>query len=247
MILSHRHRFIFIKGVKVAGTSIEIALSQLCGPDDIITPVTPIDERLRLGTPGEPRNYSIDRHLERDFLRAISRSPVEELAKVRAPRGTFANHMALSEVLRAVPEAAGYRLLFAERSPYEKVISQAHWRSHRGRYEIGRGLPEVPGAIADAVQQAIDDRAILNVRNIDRYRSPDGAIASAGWRYETLGASVAGFMAECGMTGIAIPHAKRGVESSQLDPAIVLRPAQVAYINREFEDEFRTFGYPTIE
>lgn len=41
MILSHRHRFIFIKTLKTAGTSIEVALARHCGPDDIVTPINP--------------------------------------------------------------------------------------------------------------------------------------------------------------------------------------------------------------
>ena len=39
MIVSHEHKFIFLKTRKTAGTSIELALRQLCGPDDIITPL----------------------------------------------------------------------------------------------------------------------------------------------------------------------------------------------------------------
>ena len=52
MIVSHEHKFIFLKTKKTAGTSIELALSQLCGPDDIITPLTQIDEALRAGGRG---------------------------------------------------------------------------------------------------------------------------------------------------------------------------------------------------
>ena len=41
MIVSHRHRFIFVKSRKTAGTSIEVFLSQVCGPEDIVTPILP--------------------------------------------------------------------------------------------------------------------------------------------------------------------------------------------------------------
>ena len=43
MIASHQHRFIFLKTRKTAGTSVEIALSKVCGPDDIITEISPED------------------------------------------------------------------------------------------------------------------------------------------------------------------------------------------------------------
>ena len=39
MIISHSHKYIFIKSLKTAGTSIEAALSQHCGKDDMVTPL----------------------------------------------------------------------------------------------------------------------------------------------------------------------------------------------------------------
>lgn len=51
MIVSHKHRFIFVKTLKTAGTSIEVYLSRHCGPNDVLTPITPYVE------PHRPRNY----------------------------------------------------------------------------------------------------------------------------------------------------------------------------------------------
>jgi len=39
MIISHTHKFIFIKSEKTAGTSIEAALSRYCSGDDVVTPI----------------------------------------------------------------------------------------------------------------------------------------------------------------------------------------------------------------
>ncbi len=51
MIISHQHRFIFIKTIKTAGTSIEAYLSPLCGQEDVFTPIAPPE-------PGhQPRNF----------------------------------------------------------------------------------------------------------------------------------------------------------------------------------------------
>ena len=51
MIVSHKYKLIFIKTGKVAGTSIEIFLSQHCGPEDVVTPIHPHV------APHRPRNY----------------------------------------------------------------------------------------------------------------------------------------------------------------------------------------------
>jgi len=51
MIVSHKYRFIFVKTLKTAGTSIEVFLSPFCGPEDILTPISPQVE------PHRPRNH----------------------------------------------------------------------------------------------------------------------------------------------------------------------------------------------
>jgi hypothetical protein len=41
MIISHEHEFIFVKTEKTAGTSMEVYLSNHCGPLDVVTPIIP--------------------------------------------------------------------------------------------------------------------------------------------------------------------------------------------------------------
>ncbi|GAA5130685.1 hypothetical protein GCM10023339_61540 [Alloalcanivorax gelatiniphagus] len=61
MIASHAHRFVFIKTRKTAGTSLEIALSRHCGPDDLVTRISPEDEQLRAAAGGVgPQNDDTD-------------------------------------------------------------------------------------------------------------------------------------------------------------------------------------------
>lgn len=52
MIVSHKHKFIYLKLYKVAGTSVEYFLEQFCGNEDIVTPITP-----RESDTHKPRNY----------------------------------------------------------------------------------------------------------------------------------------------------------------------------------------------
>jgi hypothetical protein len=244
MILSHRHRFVFIKGVKVAGTSVEIALSQVCGPEDIVTPITPVDEQLRLGTSGEPRNYAGDPAAEREYVRTVAEGTPAKLASIRAPSRPFFNHMAYKDVIELVPEAQEYQLLFVERSPYAKVISHANWRANQGAYMSGLPLPSNSESIRQAVHQAIETGTALNVRNIDRYRDVGGALRSAGWRIEHLAQSIEGFFTEIGERDIRLGRAKAGLRSDRLKFASVLAPEQIAFIDEAFAEEFETFGYP---
>ena len=46
-IISHSRKFIFVKTMKTAGTSLEMALSKHCSPGDILTQLEPREERQR--------------------------------------------------------------------------------------------------------------------------------------------------------------------------------------------------------
>ena len=244
MILSHKHRFVFIKGLKVAGTSIEIALAQLCGPEDIITPITPADERYRLGTRGEPRNYAGDRNVEKEYLAAVKNGSPQELENIRQPKTPFKNHMPFAEVLSKVPEADCYQLIFAERSPYAKVMSFANWERHQHSYKRGERLGRCAGHVAEAVDAIISNGRIRQFRNIERYRDRDGNIRAEHWRYELLADEVRAFFARCGEKAVDIVHAKEGLRSDSLDVRAALRRDQIGLINELFSDEFEAFGYP---
>lgn len=108
MILSHKHKFIFIKTNKTAGTSVEIALSKFCGPDDIITEISKEDEKTRaaLGFP-----------LAQNFHPRPNGRPI------------FYNHMSAKEVINNVGQDVWdrYYTFTIERNPWDRVISLYYW------------------------------------------------------------------------------------------------------------------------
>ena len=253
MILSHEHKFIFIKGMKVASTSAEIALSQICGPHDIITPITRADELYRLGTAGEPRNYAshfypraLGRYLEGRLIERIKSAQLHQLEALRGPRPRFVNHMDLRAVQRMVPQARDYEVLCVERSPYAKVMSLANWVQHHQTYGKGRALPTDTRSLAAAVDRLLDDRTIARVRNLDRYRDVDGRVTVRPWRSESLSQDIAKFFRSRGVEPVQLVNAKRGANSDAINPSTVLREDQIAAINLIFKEEFDLFGWPMI-
>ncbi len=93
VIVSHEHGFIFMKTRKTAGTSVEIALSRICGPDDVITPDHPgrraAAPRPRwpvaaeLPDPAEPRPPRVQPHAGVDGAQDAGAAEVRELPVLR--------------------------------------------------------------------------------------------------------------------------------------------------------------------
>jgi hypothetical protein len=244
MILSEKHRFIFIKGMKVAGTSIEMALSTLCGPGDIVTPISQVDELERLKLGGRCQNYAEDRYAERRYLDALAAAPAEQLGQVPQPARRYFNHMPLAAVALIYGDISAFQVVCAERSPYSKVLSWANMQLSYKAYRGGGVMQADTAQLQMAVDGGLTTGEIRNTRNIDRYRSPDRKLAARLLRYESLEQDFAAFVGSLGEKVPPLPHAKKGLMSDTLDPREVLRPDQIGHINRIFAEEFESFSYP---
>ena len=123
MIVSHKYKFIFIKTHKTAGSSMEMALAPLCGPDDIVTPMeSNVDS-------GIPRNYHEQHLLGRAY--AASRW-VRKCINRHSPLigKWYYEHMPASRVRELVGDDIwnSYHKFCFERNPWEKVVSYYNWK-----------------------------------------------------------------------------------------------------------------------
>jgi hypothetical protein len=116
MIISHVHEFIFLKTRKTAGTSTEIALSQHCGPDDVITPIKEEQLRRELGFRG-PQNTAVSfaQYDLRDWGKLIK----------HRKRQHFYNHIPAARLKSWVNKDVweNYFKFCFERNPFDKAIS----------------------------------------------------------------------------------------------------------------------------
>jgi len=246
MILSVAHKFIFVRGRKVGGTSVEIALSTLCGPDDIVPPLVARDERTRQALNGRCGNYSEPAWIEAAYTALVAQSPPDQLHLLKTPVGPYSAHTSLSEILARYPGSVeGFRVLCLARCPYARVLSALNMAGAFDTYRRGGAMEGGHEGWERAFDQALETGGLQRLRNLDIYRDAKGAVTAEVLRYETLQADFDALVASLGVTReIALPHAKKGRMSNTMAPLDNLRRDQIDAINAIFSEEFDVFGYP---
>lgn len=130
MIISHKHKFIFLKTRKTAGTSLEIALSKICGPKDIISPISKNDEIAR-------KEYS--EISAQNYLVPLNRYCKKELANsfFKLKPLQFYNHMTAKQVKSLIPKHIwdNYYKFTIDRNPFDKIVSLYFWRRGHKKFE----------------------------------------------------------------------------------------------------------------
>jgi len=253
MIFSRLHRFLFIKGRKVAGTSFEVALSKVCGPNDIITPVTPIDEKARLADGyRHAQNYGADDQKLRSYIDTLGSACPETLQRLKPPKGRFANHTTLREAHSLLgEELKDIRIMAIVRSPYQTILSRLNHRVAFADYKsTGRAMQATLKDLRDELQTFVKNLETCGYdKNISHYMPTPGMDSSAVeyLRFENLQEELNDLLASLNITKpIMLPHLKKG--RNLPDEAIleIATPDQLAVINNYFDDELNEFGYAKL-
>lgn len=219
MIISHRHRFVYVKTRKTASTSIEIALSKFCGPDDVITGIVARDEQVRqsLGYRGPQNVTAVSRHGE-----AI----------------TLDNHSPAVLARDLLGDSwRDYVTFTVERNPFDRVISQYYWE-----------LPlwERRGAKAPSISEFLRDRSERVLSNWPLYADRQAVIIDHVGRYESLEDDLRMISERIGLPGtidVSQIRTKSGWRKDRRPYRDVLTDEDRQLIERICHRELAEFGY----
>jgi Sulfotransferase family len=172
MIISHKHKFIFLKTKKTAGTAVELVLSRLCGPDDIITPTDPSEEVDDAREGHMPRNF--ERHGPLTWLPKLH-SKVFRSGKL--DKTDFYHHMPAHLVRKRISKNKWdpYFKFTIERNPWDRQISYFYYMKSIKREKM-----------ADTDFSAFLRMKSGNIKNTDVYLCKDMVSVDYFLRYEKL-------------------------------------------------------------
>ena len=203
MILSHKYRFIYIKTYKTASTSIETALSEICGPDDIITPASEQLMKHRAGN--RSQNFRLDHPLvpKRPLIKRLLRRP----ERYYHPSIGYYEHMPAWRIKAYLGDEiwrAYYKFTF-ERNPWDRQVSWYHYKTKSK-------------ARRPSFESFLDDKARAWVENYDLYSMDDALCVDFVGRYETLGKDFAKATQAIGLKGkIELPLANISADHGERD------------------------------
>ncbi len=128
MILSHKHKFIYIKTIKTASSSIEIALSEYLGDEDIITPARS-DLQQQRPKNRQAQNYQLDHPAvpKRPFFKRLLGRP----ERPYHPSIGYYEHMPAWRIKAYIGDEIWneyYKFSF-ERNPWDRQVSFYNYKN----------------------------------------------------------------------------------------------------------------------
>ncbi len=176
MIISHSHRFIFIKTRKTAGTSIELALSPHLSVGDLASPLGNLLPRHRL--------------FSKPFV-----SLLRQKDKTIRPRNDHLPYSVIEKCFRE--ETQGYFAFCVERNPWDKAVSAFYYlASKQGKVFAKTDTESFAEFTASRRLETFSDYAM--------YMHGDRQQVDRILRYERLSADFAQVMADLSLSHVTM-------------------------------------------
>jgi len=231
MILSHEHKFIFLKTKKTAGTAIEAALSELCGPLDVITPYREESDQDRKGLP--PQNYRIENPLKPK--RPLWRKLLGRPERYYHPSVGYYEHMPAWRVRDYVGEEVwrSYFKFAFDRNPWDRQVS---WYLYKTKSKRAR----------PSFERFMQDRARAFVTNYAQYTIEGALAVDFVGRYERLEEDLNAALAKAGVPGCGVKVPYTNVtpnKDSQRGYRSYYSPDTRELVARWYQPEITLLGY----
>jgi hypothetical protein len=239
VIISHTRRFIFIKTVKTAGTSLEMALSKHCAEGDVLARLEPREEKQRKAVAG----IGAQGH-----LKPVSAMGGTELVRYLT-RGTrhqaIAEHSSALQVREFVGEEiwASYFKFAVVRHPFDRMVSRFYYSRH---FEEENGRRVVWDH--EDFDQFLRYRTEHLTENWRLLTELDRVLVDFAVHYENLEADLAEVSRRIGLDhnihdDMRAIKAKGGIRPEGASVKQILTGHQRDLIARVCAKEMETFGY----
>lgn len=228
MIISHSHKFIFIKSEKTAGTSVEAVLSEHCGGNDIVVPIN---------------DFRHNRNEKGEFIHR-SMNADEEYR-------TIGQHVDANTIQRKVPAEVwnDYFKFSIIRNPWDRTVSDFHWKRRqdpaikpRRRFYHYLGVPfNELAQIRKLFSEFIESDDFVN--NDRFYIIDDRLCVDFVIRYENLSEDLTEVCRRIGLPPVDLPHLKTGFRQKRHHYSEYFDRESEAIVAKKHKNDIRLFGY----
>lgn len=251
MIVSHKHKFIFIHCRKVAGSSVKVALAPHLGEDDIV--IGSIHEILASGG-------KLNRAAKNSLLRPLPLAKAVAARLVGKSWGEAVNIGVKSFYFKRLsknpphPTAEQISSFFVDewrdyfkfafvRNPFDQVVSDYMWRRRATGVDI-----EFIHFLQELKSGSSKNRlAHLNaVSNLEMISIKNEIVVDMVGRYETLNEDFQKIVAKLGISGVSLGKPQKRTNNK---PALTsfFGPREIDIVHELFHHEIEKFGYEVPE
>lgn len=231
MIISHTHKFIFIKSFKTAGTSIESTISNYCSGNDIVTPIN---------------DYRHNRNEKGEFIHKAMNA--EEFIELGLDNLQHVEALVIKKMV--TPEVWDSYFKFSiSRNPWDMAVSYFHWEKRqdpaiqpRKRFYHYIGFPfseiaQIRALFSDFIHNS-------NWPNNDNFYTIDNELCvDYVIRYENLSADFNSVCKKLGLPVDTLPRLKGGIRKNKYHYSDYYDEETKAIVAEHHKNDIRLFGY----